>query len=509
MAEQEYTDDPTPTTPEEDRSGAAPSISESYLRQIWETTTDAMALSDAEGLVLDANPAYLHLYGYPLDQIRGKSFAIIFAEELRQWAEEQYKVVFAAQEAPPPFEASVRRADGSHRIVESKATFLTTAGQRTAMLSTIRDITAQKQVQDALRVSEERLRLTLESISDYAIIILDAEGTIVDWQADAELMFGYRRDEAIGQSGAIIFTPEDRSRDAPEIEMHVARTTGRANDERWHMRKDGSLLYVSGVLSPLYDGELTGYVKVARDLTERQRAEEELRQLNETLESRVEERTEQVRSLVTQLTMSEQAERRRISQILHDDLQQRLYGMGFQLASARHALAGENRETIEQILLEIEDALGTAIQITRELSVDLSPPILQVEGLAEALRWLGSQMQQQHGLIVTLQAVEPLPVLNEDLRVMLFQAVRELLFNIVKHAGVAAAQIDIAIEEGQLRIGVSDQGQGFASTQSTQTSQGLLRARQRLQLIGGHIQIDSQAGEGTRITLYVPLRAGS
>lgn len=508
MAKQEHADHQTPIPQDGSLSGTA-LISESYLQQIWETTTDALALSDAEGILLDANPAYVRLYGYPLEQIRGKSFAIIFPEEARQWAEEQYRVVFAAEAAPPPFEASVRRADGSVRVVESRATFLTTAGKRTAMLSTIRDITAHKHAQDALHASEERLRLTLESISDYAIIILDATGTIVDWQGDAQEMFGYSREEAIGQSGEIIFTPEDRAHNAPEAEMHMARTTGRAIDERWHLRKDGTRFYVSGVLSPLDEGVLTGYVKVARDLTARKRAEEELRLLNETLEMRVEERTEQVRSLVTQLTMSEQAERRRISQFLHDDLQQRLYGMTFQLANARYALAGEDRQTIGQILLEIEDTLGNTVQLTRELSVDLSPPILQHEGVAAVLRWLAAQMQQQHGLAVVLQAAEPLPLLNEDLRVMLFHLVRELLFNIVKHAGVDTAQIDIGFDEGQLRISVSDQGRGFTGTQSTPTSQGLLRVGQRLQLIGGHMQIDSQTGTGTRVILYVPVRAGS
>jgi two-component system CheB/CheR fusion protein len=390
MAEQEYTGDPTPATPEEHLSGATPRIGESYLQQIWETTTDALALSDAEGIVLDANPAYLRLYGYSLEQVKGKCFAIIFPEEARQWAEEQYQIVFAAEDAPPPFETRVLRADGSHRIVESRATFLTTAGKRTAMLSTIRDITAHKQAQDALRASEERLR-----------------------------------------------------------------------------------------------------------------------QLNETLESRVEERTEQVRSLVTQLAMSEQAERRRISQILHDDLQQRLYAMNVQGTTARYALAGEDRATIQQLLLDIEEAIDKAIQLTRELSVDFSPPLLQVEGFTSALDWLASQMQQQHGLVVTLQAVEPLPSLHEDLRVMLFHIVRELLFNIVKHAGVNTAQIEIGFDEGQLRIDVSDEGRGFTSAQAPQTSQGLLRIGQRLQLIGGHMQIDSRAGEGTRVSLYVPLRTGS
>jgi len=233
----------------------------------------------------------------------------------------------------------------------------------------------------------------------------------------------------------------------------------------------------------------------------------ELRDLYRDLEDRVQARTEQVHILVTQLTLTEQAERQRISQLLHDDLQQRLYSLKFQLALARIALGSQDQEGAQNLLLETEVVVDGAIEVTRSLSVALNPPILQTEGIVEALQWLALQMEQQHGLTVSVQASEQWPPLDKSLRELLFQVVRELLFNVVKHAGVTTATVALTYEDEQLRIDVIDQGRGFEPEQPSATrGQGLLHNLQRLQLIGGRMQIHSKPDKGTRVTLYVPFR---
>jgi PAS domain S-box-containing protein len=130
---------------------------EALFLQIWDSVSDAMALSDAEGIVLATNPAYLRLYGYKLEEVIGKSFAIIFPEASREWAVEEYKVVFSSEVTPAAYETIVRRADGTERIVEATPSFLTVAGKRTMMLSMIRDITQQKQQEQELRRLKEML----------------------------------------------------------------------------------------------------------------------------------------------------------------------------------------------------------------------------------------------------------------------------------------------------------------------------------------------------------------
>jgi two-component system CheB/CheR fusion protein len=147
------------------------------------------------------------------------------------------------------------------------------------VILTFLDITGRKEAEGRLRLSEERLRLLIESVTDYSIIIQDIEGRIEVWNPGAERMFGFTEAEAVGQSIEIIFTPEDRAQGAHLAEMKMAREQGVAKDERWHLRRDGSRFYVSGVLTSLRDAGLIGYAKIARDMTESKRTEVELRRV--------------------------------------------------------------------------------------------------------------------------------------------------------------------------------------------------------------------------------------
>ena len=245
-----------------------------------------------------------------------------------------------------------------------------------------------------------------------------------------------------------------------------------------------------------------------RDISEQVRAEAALQHMNEQLEQRVEQGIEQVRSLVTQLTMSEQAERRRISEILHDDLQQRLYGAQFHLTLLRNELNDEHQTQALARVDAIEEILTTVVTITRSLSVDLSPPVLHHEGLTEAVRWLATQMQEQHGLTVHVAATKDVPVPNDDLRVLLFHLLRELLFNVVKHAGVAEATVSLSRTDNHIRLDVTDAGMGFdveAVVSDLHRSNGLLQIRRRLELVGGQLQIESAPNAGTRVVVECPV----
>jgi two-component system CheB/CheR fusion protein len=143
---------------------------------------------------------------------------------------------------------------------------------------TFHDITQTKIAEDALRVSEEQLRTLVESISDYAIIMLDADGRVSMWNTGAHYLLGYTEKEALGAHGDMIFTPEDRAAGAPDAEKTQAASSGRATDERWHLRKNGTRFWGSGIMNALRhpDGSLRGFVKIMRDETVRKQAEESL-----------------------------------------------------------------------------------------------------------------------------------------------------------------------------------------------------------------------------------------
>jgi len=142
------------------------------------------------------------------------------------------------------------------------------------------EIAQRKRVEHALREAEEYLRLMVESVKDFAIFTVDPQGRIVSWNAGAEQLFGYPEPEVLGEHLAILFTPEDRAGGIPEQEIATASAKGRASDERWHFRKDGSRFFASGVLAPIFDEEnrLRGFTKIARDVTQRKQSEEAVRE---------------------------------------------------------------------------------------------------------------------------------------------------------------------------------------------------------------------------------------
>ena len=233
----------------------------------------------------------------------------------------------------------------------------------------------------------------------------------------------------------------------------------------------------------------------------------QLQEANAHLEGRVSERTSEVRRLATQLTLAEGRERNRVAQALHDELQQQLVAVQFPLSSLRKRFSGEDAE----VLKEVSELLKGAITTTRQVTSDLSPPVLRGEGLVEALRWLTRRLEARFGLRVSLEAEGATSVPDEAVRALLFSLVRELLFNIAKHAGIDHATLTVREAEDVLTLTVADGGKGFdlavLDVDGDGTGLGLRSARERLQLFGGDITVASQPGDGTHVTITVPVSA--
>ena len=237
---------------------------------------------------------------------------------------------------------------------------------------------------------------------------------------------------------------------------------------------------------------------------ERARAEAEVRELNVALESRVEERTAEVRQLAARLTVAEQEERTRIAHVLHDDLQQQLYGATMALTLLRRAPLDEGAEALAAKAATIlDDAVGVA----RTLATELSPTILQADRLRALVESVAAEKRSKYGLEVEVEVRGDPVVPALAPRVLLYQSLCEVLFNVVKHAGPVPTRLTAWEESDRVVVVVEDSGPGFdmeAVASGPRGGFGLPSVHERLRLVGGGFEIDSAPGRGTRVTLSVP-----
>ncbi len=267
---------------------------------------------------------------------------------------------------------------------------------------------------------------------------------------------------------------------------------------------------------------------VVEGVLQDRRVQREMRELmarlertNQGLEEKVAARTadlerryEQVQTLAEALTRAEHAERRRIAQLLHDDLQQRIYGFRMHAQRLRNGVPPKEEA---EVLAVMDDLAAEALRLTRTLTTDLSPPALEAKGFAAALEWLVTRMEERHGLDARLEGAWPSDAEpREEVRVLLYRLVQELLFNVVKHAGTRRATITASRQGNQLTVAVEDEGAGFDPSQVkgafssegdfSEGDFGLISARERLALFGGEVRLETAPGEGTRVMLRVPLQ---
>ena len=340
-----------------------------------------------------------------------------------------------------------------------------------------------------------------------------ARGEIV-WGGEVEKVLGYRLDEMGDAAWAFEqIHPDDRLAAETEAARAFAMRTPGVAQYRVR-RRDGSYIHVEDSTEYLSgngsrSARLIGFVA---DISERRRAEEQLRRMTAALERRVAQRTAEaerravkIRELASELTRTEQRERQRLARMLHDHLQQLLVA-----ARLRVEMLRDRPPEQQEIVRELEGLLREAGDAARSLAVELCPPILHERGLLAALGWLADWMRQKHSLTVTVVADQRAEPSDDSLRMLLFEIVRELLFNVVKHAGTDRAEVRCDVEgERDLVVVVADGGRGLAAQQAdprSGTGSGLASIRRRLELIDGRLELKSVPGHGTRVRIRLPLR---
>jgi PAS domain S-box-containing protein len=376
----------------------------------------------------------------------------------------------------------------------------------------VSDITARKQAEDLLQQERNLLRTLIDNLPDY-VYVKDAQGRFIAANLAAARIMGARTPgDLIGKTDAD-FYPAELADEYRQDEQRLAGTgEPLVNKEEPHVDTAGNRRAVLTTKVPLKDsqGRFVGLVGVSRDVTDRKRIEEELRLLNRTLEERVAQRTEEAQrrtaerqALACELIQTEDRQRRRLAQVLHDNLQQLLVAARMKVGRLGKRAADQ---TLREELRNVEQILAESISESRSLTLELSPPVLNEAGLAGGLQWLAEEMENKHGLCVGVEIDPAAEPGDEASRVFLFQAVRELLFNVVKHAQAASAKVRLTRGEGAtIRVDVGDDGVGVDPVRQA-WGFGLASVHQRLEGLGGRMEMEAAPGGGTEISIFVPQR---
>jgi PAS domain S-box-containing protein len=471
--------------------------SQKRFRYAFLTSPDSVAIIRAKDRTYtDVNEMFSLFLGYGKEEIIGKGFT-----QVAVWQNpgEQEKLLTAIEKRGPLINRETRFIDAAGVAKTGLLSIMTMPlDQELHFVLAIRNIDALRQVEEALEKSEARYRELFNNMSSGVAVFEALDGgrefVFIDFNRAAERIEHLKKEDILGRNFVEVI---------PSVEKYGLLDTFRrvlqTGKPEYHpvtVYKDRKLrTWKENYVYRLPSGEI---VDVYDDITERKQAESKLLTYQEKLQS-----------LASELSLVEERERRAIATDLHDQIGQTLSVIKMRCFELRNNL--KDPGLLRQIN-EIKELVKQTIQDTRSLTFELSPPVLYELGLVAAIDWLAEQFQLKHNLKCTVETDSKPKPLSQDIEIVLFRSVRELLINIVKHAQAEKVKITIRVNKKNLRIRVTDDGIGFSpETKATRAYKdqqfGLFNITERIHHLGGSLEMDSQRGKGTMVTLVAPLKS--
>lgn len=472
--------------------------SEARLRSLLDNSPDIVDRFDRQYRHLYMNPAGALLHGVPAEKLTGKTIRETgLAEPYCSLWEKRIRKVFASSR-PLNVSDSFPTPSGLRYFESLCSPEYDSQGRVQTVLVVSRDITERKRTEEALRESNELIAAFLKQSPIYAFIkeVTPAESRVIVASENYKDMIGIPGSRMAGKAMNELFQPEFAAKIAADDWKVVSGGQVLEVDEDLNNR------HYTTIKFPIVLGRrklLAGYTV---DITERKRLEDQLKAVNEGLEAKVKERTARLQSLAAELTQAERKERLRIAHMLHEDLQQRLVAMKYKTESLRHSVCDS---VAVETARHLTEALDESIQLTRTLTISMSPPVLRELGLRPSLEWLAADMGKQYGLAITLAGDTSVRMFAGEIQAFAFETVRELLLNVHKHAGVKNAEIRIRnIGKKRISLTVCDKGRGMPDNYERSEHFGLFAIRERAETMGIAFTITSRPNAGTCARMILP-----
>lgn len=356
----------------------------------------------------------------------------------------------------------------------------------------------RRKAEAARRESERKYRDLVESTRDL-IFIVNEKGVYTYVNPQFERVTGYSARDLVGRPFTFLVAPEHVEATILRFRKGIkGEDTPPYEADLFH--KNGERVPVEFLVTTRYDdaGRAAGRFGIGRDITERRRAEETLKQ-----------QSRQLRILSARLTEAEESERKRIARELHDRVGQSLTVVGINLSIVKSGIPAGEAEALRARLEDSMVLVEEITEFTRGLMGDLRPPDMDLLGLVASIGWYGERFSARTGVNVVVEGEEIRPRPTPDVENNLYRIVQEVLANIGKHARARSARIRIDAAGGMLRLVVADDGMGFDPSRARKMEErggwGLVTMAERAETIGGRFLVESEIGQGTRVTVEVPL----
>jgi PAS domain S-box-containing protein len=505
---------------------------ENRFKLLVDTISDyAIFLLDPSGYIQSWNPGAQRFKGYTAQEAIGKHFSIFYTEEDTARSHPQEELQIASQAGKFEEEGWRIRKDGSRFWASVVITRLTDdKGNIVGFAKVTRDLTQRKMAEEELRLSEEKFRLLVSAVKDYAIFMLDPDGRINTWNEGAQRIKGYRPDEIIGQHFSKFYLPQDIRAKKPEWELEEAKMTGRFEEEGWRIRKDGTRFWADVVITAIRNesGTLIGFSKVTRDMTDRRRLEEKLRRANEDLEKRVEERTAQLQEAVRA--------RDEFMSIISHELRTPITSLKLQVQTTLRQGKRSTPEVFserairfvngaERQLDRLSKLIDDMLDVSR-ISLEKLPLNFEILELGELIQETIGRFDEQveaSGSPITMCLHRGVRIKGD--RIRLEQVFSNLFMNALKYGEGKPIMVSVGAVGDRATFTIQDQGMGIASTDQTRIFErferaisassvsglglGLYISRKIIETHHGRISVQSEMGKGATFTVALPLAQNS